>query len=112
MLKYQFTFLNKFKKDYKSAKKKNRALDDEFEIFLEDFEPSEGVLVSGTNGASKIRLARNDQGKSGGDHIYYYFQIEDRVYLLRLFAKSKQEELSTKEKIEIAQIIKAIKDKG
>ena len=112
MLKYQFAFLDKFKKDYKGAKKKNPEIDDEFSGFLEAFNHLEGVRVSGTGGAQKIRLARKHQGKSGGYRIYYFFQFENKIYLLRLFAKNQQEELRTKEKIEISQIIKAIKDKA
>ena len=37
MLEYTFAFLDKFKKDYKEAKKKNQALDDDFGDFLENF---------------------------------------------------------------------------
>jgi len=112
MLKYQFTFLDKFKKDYKSAKKKNIALDDDFKNFVEEFDHLKGDTVSSTNGAKKIRFAKANEGKSGGYSVYYFFQVENKVYFLRLFAKSKQEELSFKEKVEIAQIIKAIKAKS
>jgi len=49
-------------------------------------------------------------GKSGSYRVYYYFLLEDKVYLLRLFAKTQQAELSMKEKIAVAEIIKAIED--
>lgn len=108
MLKYSFAFLDKFKKDYKDAKKKNPTLDSDFEAFLHTFNPTKGDTVAGTNGAQKIRMSRANKGKSGGYRIYYFFVVGEKIYLLRLFAKGKQDELSIKEKIQIAEIIKAI----
>ena len=109
MTKYSFAFLDKFKKDYKEAKKKNQKLDDEFADFLESFRHTKGDIVAGTNGAQKIRMAGFGKGKSGGYRIYYYFCFETKVYLLRLYAKSNTDELTLKEKIEIFEIIKTIK---
>jgi len=110
MLKYSFAFLEKFKKDYKEAKKKDYTLDEDFEDFLETFDNTKGDVVSGTSGAQKIRLQRANKGKSGGYRVYYYFAIENKVYLLRLFSKSNQSDISIKEKLELSQIIKAIKE--
>ena len=109
MTKYEFAFLDKFKRDYKEAKKKNEKLDDEFADFINSFEHTKGDVVAGTNGAQKIRMAGFGKGKSGGYRIYYYFCFETKVYLLRLYPKSNTEELSLKEKIEIFEIIKTIK---
>jgi len=111
MPEYQFTFLDKFKKDYKLSKKKNVHLDNDFSQFLENFNADEGVLVSATNGAKKVRFSKANSGKSGSYRVYYYFELEDKVYLLRLFAKNQQSELSMKEKIAISEIVKAIKGK-
>jgi len=41
MPKYQFTFLDKFKKDYKHLKKKNVNLDNDFSQFLKSFNPND-----------------------------------------------------------------------
>lgn len=109
MLEYTFAFLDKFKKDYKEAKKKNQTLDDDFGDFLERFSHTKGDMVSGTNGAQKIRLSRADKGKSGGYRVYYYYAFENKIYLLRLFSKSNQSDISIKEKVEISEIIKSIK---
>jgi hypothetical protein len=49
MTKYSFAFLDKFKKDYKEAKKKNQKLDDEFADFINSFEHTKGDAVTGTN---------------------------------------------------------------
>jgi len=63
MPKYQFTYLDKFKKDYKTSKKKNINLDHDFAQFIENFNPNDGVLVSATNGAKKIRFSKNNSGE-------------------------------------------------
>lgn len=112
MLKYSFAFLDKFKKDYKEAKKKNSTFDTDFEEFLKTFEHTKGDVVSGTNGAQKIRMARANKGKSAGYRVYYFFVLREKIYLLRLFSKSEQEELSIKEKIQMAEIIQAIRTKS
>ena len=109
MLKYTFAFLDKFKRDYKEAKKKNQSLDDDFEDFLENFNHTKGDIVSGTNGTQKIRLSRADKGKRGGYRVYYYYAFENKIYLLRLFSKNNQSDISIKEKVEVSEIIKAIK---
>jgi mRNA-degrading endonuclease RelE of RelBE toxin-antitoxin system len=109
MPKYNFTFLPKFQKDYKEAKKKNYQLDDDFSELLQNFDHTKGDTVSHTNGAQKIRMSRANMGKSSGYRIYYYFAFEDKIYLLRMYAKSEKEELDLKSKIEIAEIISAIK---
>jgi mRNA-degrading endonuclease RelE of RelBE toxin-antitoxin system len=111
MLNYSFAFLSKFKKDYKEAKKKNHQLDEEFSKFIEDFNHLKGDVVVGTSGARKIRMAGAQKGKCGGYRIYYYFEFESKIYLLRFFAKNIQEDLSIKEKIEITEIIQAIKSR-
>ena len=84
-------------------------LDAELEEFIDGFDHTQGVVVPGTGGAQKIRLKRADAGKSAGYRVYYYFRREEKVYLLRLYAKSEKEELSLKEKIKIRQIVQAIK---
>ena len=109
MPNYRFTFFDKFKKDYKEAKKKNPELDSDFKDFLDGFDHLAGDIVPSTAGARKIRFQKGNQGKSGGYRVYYYFAFEDRVYLLRMFSKNKKSDLSIKEKLEIAEIIEMIK---
>jgi len=53
-------------------------------------------------------MPRANKGKNGGYRVYYFFLVGEKIYLLRLFAKSEQDELSIKEKIQMAEIIKAI----
>jgi hypothetical protein len=55
--------------------------------------------MSGTGGIRKARLKSASKGKSGGFRIcYFYFQLKERIYLLDIFGKNKQENLTEDEK--------------
>ena len=57
--------------------------------------PEEGDLIRGSGGVRKIRWSRPGTGKSGGVRVVYLLRIErDEVYLLTMFAKSVQENIS------------------
>ena len=57
--------------------------------------PSKGALIRGSGGLRKMRLGRSGRGKSGGFRVIYYHAIADScVYLLDMYAKSKQAQLS------------------
>jgi mRNA-degrading endonuclease RelE of RelBE toxin-antitoxin system len=52
-------------------------------------------IVPGTGGVRKARWGREGKGKSGGVRvIYYYWVSDDEVYLLYIYAKNKQADLS------------------
>lgn len=57
--------------------------------------PSKGALIRGSGGLRKMRLGRSGRGKSGGFRVIYYHAIADScIYLLDMYAKSKQAQLS------------------
>lgn len=61
--------------------------------------PQAGTVMRETGGLRKIRFARPGSGKSGGYRIcYVYFQHYGIVYLLLIFAKNEQPNLSAAEK--------------
>jgi len=61
--------------------------------------PKAGVLVQGTGGIRKLRWARSGHGKSGGVRIIYYFHNSEMpLYLLTLFGKNEQTNLSKAER--------------
>lgn len=79
------------------------------QILLED--PKAGDVITGTGGARKLRVPAPGKGKSGGYRtIYYDFTSEEEIYLLAVYGKGKQEDLTSDEKKKIAQLIKAIKE--
>lgn len=65
--------------------------------------PRDGVLIEGTSGVRKVRWARSGRGKSGGVRVIYFFYNESiRLFLLTIFAKNEQENLSKAERNELA----------
>lgn len=67
--------------------------------------PKAGDLMQGTGGIRKLRWGRGSQGKSGGVRVIYYFHNEQMpLYLLTLFGKNAQENLTHAERNELAQL--------
>lgn len=60
--------------------------------------PECGDIVSGGGGIRKVRFAIGGRGKSGGVRIIYYFHNERvPVFLLAVFAKNEQANLTRAE---------------
>lgn len=71
--------------------------------------PKMGDLMEGTGGVRKLRWGRGSQGKSGGVRVIYYFYDEAMpLYLLTLFAKGEQLNLSKAERNELADLVKIL----
>jgi len=76
--------------------------------------PKRGVVIGATNGARKARVGerRQNRGRSGGfRYIYLYLEKVGIVYLMFIFAKNEQENLTDTQKKELAEISKTIKQK-
>jgi hypothetical protein len=75
--------------------------DAEREAFI-DFiarNPGEGDLIPETGGVRKIRWVRPGSGKRGGARVIYFYHSGDRpLYLLMVYAKARQENLTAEEK--------------
>jgi hypothetical protein len=68
--------------------------------------PKTGDLIEGTDGVRKLRWGRGGRGKSGGVRIIYYYHSELMpLYLLTLFAKNEQDNLSKAERNELAKLV-------
>jgi hypothetical protein len=68
--------------------------------------PKAGDLMEGAGGVRKLRWGRGAQGKSGGVRIIYYMHSEAMpLYLLTLFAKNEQANLSKAERNELAELV-------
>lgn len=71
----------------------------------------EGNLISGTGGLRKIRWSRPGMGKRGGARIiYYYYDLENPLYLLFSFPKNVQSNLTSDEKKALRQVAEQIKN--
>lgn len=65
--------------------------------FLVDF-PKAGALIKGSGGLRKLRWNYQDKGKSGGiRNIYYYYEGKDTIFMIYVYKKGRQDNLSPKE---------------
>ncbi len=57
--------------------------------------PDLGTLIPGGHGLRKLRWSLADKGKSGGIRVLYYLYLSEReIYMLYVFRKSDQSDLS------------------
>lgn len=57
--------------------------------------PEQGAVIRGSGGLRKIRWHRAGMGKRGGLRVIYYWEAKSEAfYMLTVYRKSKQEELS------------------
>ena len=70
---------------------------------------NDGVLMTGTGGIRKLRWGRSGQGKSGGVRvIYYYHDGRLPLYLLTLFGKNEQPNLSKAQRNDLAKLVELL----
>lgn len=68
--------------------------------------PKAGDLIEGTGGIRKFRWGRGGRGKSGGVRLIYYYHSELMpLYLITLFAKNEQDNLSKAERNALAKLV-------
>ena len=57
--------------------------------------PEAGKIIPGSGGLRKIRWKSSGSGKRGGLRLIYFWDVqEDRIYMLLIYKKSKQEDLT------------------
>lgn len=72
-------------------------------------DPLRGDVIQGAGGARKLRVAlpSKGKGKRGGARVVYYYQdSRGRVYLIDVYTKSRQGDLSEAQKQQLYQLIK------
>ena len=70
----------------------------EFQEFLAE-NPEYGDVIIGTGGCRKSRWQRANTGKSSGVRvIYYYLGNKNRIYLLLIYPKNQQDNLTDEQK--------------
>jgi hypothetical protein len=83
------------------AKRVRRILSEEQYANLKDHlahRPDAGLVVPGSGGVRKLRWSAKGHGKRGGARVIYYWQVQaDEIWLLTLYAKNEQENVSAHE---------------
>ena len=60
--------------------------------------PDAGPVIPGSGGLRKLRWAGSGRGKRGGTRvIYYWVTTQERLYMLYIYPKNAQEDLTDKQ---------------
>ena len=75
--------------------------------------PDAHAIMPGTGGVRKARWGKGGKGKSGGVRAIYYFHIgRHAVYMLTLYAKGGQADLTEDDKREMKKIVSLLKGRA
>ena len=73
--------------------------------------PESGKLIPGLKGVRKVRWGRDHRGKRGGVRIIYlYVVVRSTIYLLTIYSKAQQADLSPAQKKAIVGAVAALKE--
>ncbi len=72
--------------------------------------PQAWPVIASTGGARKARAARGSSGKSGGARIiYYYVAADETIFLLDIYAKNAQENITEASKKVLRAFVRTLK---
>lgn len=87
-----------------------RYLDDEMYRALQVallLRPTQGPLIQGGAGLRKLRWAVPGRGKRGGVRLIYYWEpVNQTFYMLYLYAKNEQEDLTFEQLKVLARLVR------
>ena len=71
------------------------------------FRPEQGALIPGSGGLRKLRWSQKGKGKRGGCRVIYYWdEKQETFYMLLVYMKSKQEDLTPTQMKVLTKIVK------
>jgi hypothetical protein len=68
-------------------------------------QPDLGPVIQGGGGLRKVRWAQPGRGKSGGVRVIYYLVTQDRVLMVYIYPKGKQDDLTAEQLKRLRRII-------
>jgi len=99
-MSYKIEITNLFEKQLKRLAKKFPSIKTEFAELVSKLKqnPEHGTCIGGSCYKIRIAIASKGKGKSGGARIISYIQItQSKVYLLSIYDKSEQPNITDKE---------------
>jgi len=73
-------------------------------------DPKAGDVIQNTNGARKLRIELGEHGRSHGARVIYVdVMVDECIYLLTCYPKSKLENIPEKKKKIISNLVKTLK---
>ncbi len=87
--------------------------DDEYRALQEALvnRPDMGAVIQGTGGLRKIRWKLEGKGKRGGIRvIYYWMTVDEQIYMLYVYPKNEQEDLTPEQKKALKLIVERWSD--
>lgn len=91
---------------------RRKLLPEDFEAFKKRLvqNPDTGDLIPGTGGVRKTRLKSAAKGKSGGFRVCYFDDPHrEELFMMRIYPKNVQEDLSSTEKKALKEFAEMIK---
>ncbi|MEN9654169.1 MAG: hypothetical protein RL235_281 [Chlamydiota bacterium] len=85
---------------------------DDYDAFKRELaeNPEKAPTLPGTGGVRKIRLKSSSKGKSGGFRVcYFYYVVSEVIYLLFIFQKNEQENLTAAQRKELKMLTGTLK---
>jgi len=72
--------------------------------------PEAGDVIPDTGGVRKVRWSRPGMGKRGGTRVVYFYHDDAMpLYLLLIYAKAQQEDLSPDQKKRVRALVTSLK---
>ncbi len=97
-----------------TAKWRSLGLSDEDLRTLENIllkDPKMGDAIQGTGGLRKIRIPMHDTGKRGGGRVIYVdIEVKECIYLIDVYTKKEQTDLTEKEKKMLKKLVDVLKE--
>lgn len=113
-IKRQIVETRSFARQIAQMLRSRSLLQSDYDTFKKELveDPEKAPALSGTGGVGKIRLKSASKGKSGGFRVcYFYYLAVATIYLLFIFQKKDQENLSDAEKKELKALTDVLKGK-
>lgn len=70
------------------------------------FRPELGALIQGSGGLRKARWNLPGEGKRGGLRVVYYWDRPMTIYMLLVYRKSEQEDMSKEQLVVLRRLVK------